>query len=412
MTQTSHSVARGLTPELMALILIWIAFFAFGLMFGGLGPSLQELAAATNSTLVEIGLITTLSFVGGLLVQSVAGTMIDRWGTLPLLMGGSVLILIGTFGYTISPVLIVVLALAGLGGVGHGLLDVSGQLLAAQAFPRQRLRALNSVHLFFGVGAMAGPAVASFTLTQMGTALPALWLGCALFVIVIPCFWLLGRRLRLHGKVQAQVDGISSTSKAQTLYRSPLLWLLGLVILIYVGIETGIGNWTPVYMQQAVAYTAADAALVAFGYWMAFTVGRLAATLFGSQLRPHMLMLVVLLGSGAGGLLLSISGSNATLAVAATIMIGFFFGPIYPAVMAVTTEVFSVAQGKAASVIVAMGSVGGMILPWVQGVILERVSPAANTVYVLVTILAMFGVFIAVRTAERARTQVLVAAGD
>ncbi len=50
--------------------------------------------------------------------------------------------------------------------------------------------ALNLVNVFFAVGAVAGPFVASLTLRWWGSALPALWLGALLF---LPQLWLAPR---------------------------------------------------------------------------------------------------------------------------------------------------------------------------------------------------------------------------
>jgi fucose permease len=64
--------------------------------------------------------------------------------------------------------------------------------------------------------------------------------------------------------------------------------------------------------------------------------------------------------------------------------------------MAITTEVFHRGPGKAASVVAAMGSVGGMILPWLQGMLLENHGPSASVVFVAIGGGAMLTLYIGV----------------
>jgi nitrate/nitrite transporter NarK len=46
--------------------------------------------------------------------------------------------------------------------------------------------------------------------------------------------------------------------------------------------------------------------------------------------------------------------------------------------MAIITRFFKENAGKAAGAAAAMGSLGGMLLPWLQGVILERLGTGAS----------------------------------
>ncbi|MEO7912961.1 MAG: hypothetical protein ABIV47_25210 [Roseiflexaceae bacterium] len=67
------------------------------------------------------------------------------------------------------------------------------------------------------------------------------------------------------------------------------------------------------------------------------------------------------------------SSGNAALTVIALILIGFCFGPIFPTVLSIVTVTFRRAPGTAAGVVVAMGSLGSMLLPWLQGALLVAI---------------------------------------
>jgi fucose permease len=102
-----------------------------------------------------------------------------------------------------------------------------------------------------------------------------------------------------------------------------------------------------------------------------------------------MLLRLSLAGALAGAVLLAISPGNAALTVVAVILIGFCFGPIFPTALSIVTATFRRAPGTAASVVVAMGSLGGMLLPWIQGALLESRGPSSSTLLVAAGALAM-----------------------
>jgi len=361
-----------------------MSFFALGLITAALGPALPDLAANASSNLATIGAIFTALFLGGFITQLIAGPLNDRLGQRPVLLVGIGLLAAGICGIAISHALPLTLACALVAGLGHGAIDVSTNVLIAEVFAARSASALNLLNVFFGVGAVAGPAIAGLTLRVWGTALPVLWLGAGLMLVQAPFV----RRLASAPSV-AHHDDLATPGLA--LLRSPLLWVFGGLLLLYVGTETGIGGWTTTYMERTTTIGAA-AALVTAGFWLALTGGRVAGALIGARVAAGVLLRLSLAGALAGAVLLAISPGNAALTVVAVILIGFCFGPIFPTALSIVTATFRRAPGTAASVVVAMGSLGGMLLPWAQGTLLESRGPSASTVLVAAGALSMLAI--------------------
>src|SRR5205085_987017 len=76
-------------------------------------------------------------------------------------------------------------------------------------------------------------------------------------------------------------------------------WLLGLLLLIYTGIEIGLGAWLTLYMRTSTAMGAASAALVVSGFWLALTSGRALGVRLGMRMSAAGLLRLCL-----GGVLL------------------------------------------------------------------------------------------------------------
>ena len=62
-------------------------FFALGVITGALGLALPDLAANASSSLATIGAIFTALFLGGFIMQLIAGSLNDRLGQRPVLLG-------------------------------------------------------------------------------------------------------------------------------------------------------------------------------------------------------------------------------------------------------------------------------------------------------------------------------------
>jgi fucose permease len=157
---------------------------------------------------------------------------------------------------------------------------------------------------------------------------------------------------------------------------------MGAVLLIYVGVENGLGGWSTTYTNQTTGLSLEKSALVSSGYWGALTLGRLAAALVGVKIPARRLLLITFILSLAMGLVFAAFTGFLVPTIVSILSIGFFTGAVYPTMMSVIISTFSHAPGKAASVGAAMGSIGGMLIPLAQGYLQEEVSPNASAWYI------------------------------
>jgi len=389
MTQTQ--VQQKPLNKTVILICVWMIFVGIGLFWGATGPAVPDLARLTGTSVEAVGAMFTAVFFGALFAQLAAGQIMDRFGMRLLVLFGIVLSTAAVVGLVSSTTLITVLIFAAFVGIGHGAMDITSQVYITRIFEKDGLRALNSVHLFFGIGTVIGPTVASISLREMGSALPAIALAGAIPLLVFPLLWIHLRELPRSAKSESTVQ-----SAAKSVYRSPLLWMFGLMMLIYVGFETGVGGWTTVYMTSTAGMLEADAALITSGYWLTFTLGRLVATLLAARFTAGQMLLGAVTVSGAGVLLLLLSVGNAALSTLATLIIGLGCAPVYALVIALSAGAFPHASGRAASFAAAMGSLGGLSITPLQGVVLQRFGGAAMGGYLLAQTLIMLVLYVGI----------------
>lgn len=374
------------------LVVASAVLLGLGLTTAAVGVSLATLAQQTGNTVGELGALFTAMFIGSMTAQLISGPVNDRFDQRPTLLVGIALVTIGMIGLTLSQSLLLVLACALLTGMGSGSVLAGVSVLVAEVYAERAASALNMANVFFGLGAVVGPAVAGLSLRTWGTPFPAFWGGVTMLLLLAPLVPFLMTMPRMPR---------SRMRAARSVYRSPLLWALSLMILLYVGAEVGVSGWTAVYVQRTTGMEVAEAALVASGFWLALTAGRMLGALAGTRMTAQVLLLICAGGAAGAGLLLAMSVGNIVLTIGAVLLLGLFFGPIFPTGFAITTASFPQAPGAAGSVFMAVGSLGGALIPWVQGTLLERNGPPAAAFVTTVVTMLVFVIYLGILLSQR-----------
>jgi fucose permease len=208
-------------------------------------------------------------------------------------------------------------------------------------------------------------------------------------------------KLGVGGKVTREER--AATPKGASPYRSHAIWLFSVLLLLYVGVEVGTGGWLATYMQSTTQTIPQTAALVASGFYLALTAGRVAAAGLGTKLSPERLLMLSLVGAVLGGLVMLFGIGNSVVTIAGALLLGVSFGPVFPTVIAILTAYFAVGTGKAVSIVIASGSLGGTLIPLLQGILLKEVGAQALVQLIVVVTFGMLLLLGLFRVAERRR---------
>lgn len=358
------------------LVIACTTFLGMGLIVAAPGPALPDLAAQTGSTLTAVGAIYSASAFGALLSIAVGGTLTDRFGQKLMLLAGGILHGLGALGYSLAGSLPLMLVLAFLTGVGQGTVNISASVLVARAYPEQAVTALNVLNLFFGVGAMTSPAFAGLTIGLGSTGRSGLWLGGG--VMLAAALLLVPLLPKSRPSPSASSGQQSDRSASGAVLRSGALWVTGLMLLVYVGVENGMAAWATTYLTQTTTLDRSAGSLVTSGFWMMITVGRILAAGLGTRVGPVSLLRSFQIGAVGAATLLVLSTGAAGLSVAAVLLLGLSLGPVFPTTVGLATTAFPQAPGTASSVVISLASVGGMLLPPLQGAVMEGAGPRAS----------------------------------
>lgn len=292
----------------------------------------------------------TGSFSGGLLTE--------RFGRRRVMTIATVLIGLGTATLGLVPVWAVVLVAAVPAGFGSGAIDGGVNGLVLDLYPTARGRALNTLHLFFGIGALSSPLVVG-RLVESGVPWQAVVVGTAVATIPFAVLWAVV--LLPHGRHRAST--IAGEPKAGRLaFRWPLI-VLELAIACYVASEIGVSNWLIRFLED-VPLTTATTSLSLF--WGGLAVGRLVSARYSDRFDHLRYATVSALAAGLATIAAVLAPSTEA-SIALFAVVGLASGPVFPLIVAIGGERHPGRSAAVSGFLTSAAVIGGLIYPPVMG---------------------------------------------
>ncbi len=383
------------------IVLMFLGFISLGLPDGLLGTAWPSIAPERGVPLSALGQ-PLLAFTAGFLVSSVlSGRAIARMGVGVLLAISTATTASSLAVIALGPVWILTLAGAALLGIGGGAIDAGLNAYAAQhASPR----VTSWLHASYGVGATLGPLTMTGVFSAGGPwQLAYLIVAGGQFALAL-AFSVTHRRWRddetpAAGTVPAAAEHVG----LRVALRTPMVWLSGLVFLLYTGFEVAAGQWSFTLLTTSRGMSAVEAGQAVSLYWFGLTFGRILTGIVANRVAPTVLLRAAGIGAVAGSLLLWLG--NAPTAAGGLLLIGFSLAPIYPALIGTTAErVGAALTADTVGLQVAAASIGSATLPWLVGQAIE-ISDGTAIIGPAVMLIALiyFGLSILLELRTRAR---------
>jgi FHS family L-fucose permease-like MFS transporter len=150
------------------------------------------------------------------------------------------------------------------------------------------------------------------------------------------------------------------------------VWFGMLAIFVYVGAEVSIGSFMTNYiaLPQIGDMPEARAAGFVSLYWLGAMIGRFVGWLLLKRVDARRLLAVF--ATIAGVLVLTTMLSHGSVALWSVVAIGLFNSIMFPNIFTLGIERFGALTGAVSSLLV-LAIVGGAVVPWVQGLLADRI---------------------------------------
>lgn len=292
----------------------------------------------------------TGSFGGGMLTE--------RFGRRRVLAIATLLIGLGTAILGIVPIWAVVLLATVPAGFGSGAIDGGMNGLVLDLYPNARGRALNTLHLFFSVGALSSP-LAVGRLVEAGVPWQAVVLGTAAITVPIALLW---ATVRLPDGRHKASDAPGEPRPGRLALRWPLI-ALEIAIGCYVASEVGVSNWLIRFLEDVPLATATTSLSL---FWGGLTVGRLVSARVSDRFDHLHYAAVSALAAGLATIAaVLVPSTQASIALFA--VVGFASGPVFPLIIAIGGERHPTRSAAVSGFLTASAVIGGVIYPPVMG---------------------------------------------
>jgi fucose permease len=349
-----------MTSRRLLFAIACLGMLAFGIVLTTLGAVLPSVIERFGIDTAAAGALFLLMTFGILLGSLVFGPIVDRNGYKGMLLVATGLILAGLEGIAFAPSLGWLRVAVALIGFGGGIIDGGTNALVADVSADGRTAGLSLLGVFFGVGAVGVPFVLGsllglFSYSAIIAAVGAFVLVPLLVIAATP----------FPAPKQAQGFPLAA---AAGLLRDPVLLLMGCMLFLESGMEITVGGWTTTFFEQELGIADRRALVYLSLYWFGMMLGRLA---LGSALRrvPPARVLLGCIAIGFAGALVLIVTRDPSLAALGVFLIGLGFAATFPVVLGFVGDRWAELSGTAFSIVMVMALTGGMILPWLTGVL-------------------------------------------
>lgn len=338
----------------VALIaLLAVGFVSLGLPDGMLGVAWPSMRRDFDRPLDALGAILILFTAGYLTSSFGTGSILGRMRVGTLLTLSTLLTGLSLLAFAIAPAWAVIVAIAGVAGLGAGAID-SG--LNAYAALHHSPATLHWIHAAYGVGAAASPLFLGHLLAQGGRWQTGYAAAGGLELVLAGCF--LATRRWWHTQPEAVTSPVpvaaastmaSAPSPQPTPDASPdrpsLRETLRLgrvrfgiaVFFLYTGLEAAVGAWAFTLLTAHYHLPEDSAGRWVGAYWASLAAGRVLAGVFSRRLTP---LTVIRLAAGAllAGTVLPLALRHPAAAQLALILLGFACAPVFPLLIALTPQ--------------------------------------------------------------------------
>jgi len=287
-----------------------------------------------------------------------AGPLADRYGSKGFTLAGNGVIAAGLIGMAAAPTYAAFCAAAFCLGLGAGTLDLVLSPVVAALNPRRRSAAMNWLHSFYCVGAVA-TTLAGAAALRIGFD----WRRTCLALLPLPLA-LAGAFAPLPFPALVTGDGLRQPMR-RLLGDS---WFIGALIVIGVGgaTEMGMAQWLPAYAETSLGFSKWVGGVGLALFSVAMAAGRMAVGSLGARANPFSLIAWCCASSVCLFLLGSFCPAPGA-ALAACVAAGFSGSALWPTMLAVAADRFPSGGASMFGALAAAGNAGGILMPWVVG---------------------------------------------
>ncbi len=342
-------------------------------MVGELLPAIME---DFNLTMSQGGLLQTVFNIGGIAALLCMLYFSDRIRKSKLVYFGFLItaITLAAAGLFVKSYSLLMLSFVVLGS-STKVFDVAVNAFVNDINTKGREFFLQMLHMAFGIGAVFGPAYASFMIINSYGWETAIWFLALVFAVVL--FVSIFTMIKPSESIEKNL--VHHKHKAlglMSLIRNPQVWILFIGAGCFSGAYVGVVTWFPTYAKTLTGRAGALSGLILSIFFFGYVISRGIASIILTVKNARFL---IILTSFMGGLTFIIAFliSQTWAFFAFMPLAGFFAGATLPMIIFVACTIFPNNSGGVTTILYIGISVFAMVIPFAMGSIGDNYGIAA-----------------------------------
>ncbi len=355
-------------------ITLLVNFVLFGASMTIFGASIPKIIRLYDWSYSAAGLVLAASAIGYFISTFISGFLIKyvggRWVVvITLIVAGASFLFFARF-----PSVAMNFALNFLIGFGQGGTEVVSNVTIIRMEQDGKSRLMNLLHASFCIGAFIGPlGVAGLIGSTVGWQLIFPIVGGAILLTAAALFFRKFPDVKDITPPAPEIPGeLTVTGRESRIgnnaMRRVLLGMYSALILLYVGIELSMSNWSAEFFVVRLGTAEGTGAFMVALLWVGLFAGRIGLSLFYHGTRQEVVLFVLTSASALLILLMLFSESPAASAIL-MFLVGLGLSGIYPLVMTLVGK--GSRSTVAVGIVTTAGGVGSLSFPYILALIAD-----------------------------------------
>lgn len=369
----------------LLLVIIYLAFISLGLPDSLLGAAWPTMHAEMGVPLSYAGVISMI-IAGGTIVSSLQSDRLTRrFGTGKVTAFSVATTAAALFGFSMTRSFWLLCLWAVPYGLGAGSVDASLNNYVALHY---KSRHMSWLHCMWGVGAMTGPYLMGYALTN-GHGWNAGYRYIGIIQVVLTAILFISLPLWKGGSDGGAEKQDGGPMKLRQIFAIPGAKAVMLCFFCYCAIEQTASLWASTYLSEVRGMSPEQAAGLASLFFIGITLGRGFSGFLTMRFTDPQMIRMGCCGIALGILAMLLPGPD-LLAMGGLILIGLGCAPIYPCIIHSTPAHFGADRSQAViGVQMASAYVGTLAMPPLFGLLAGRFTVGLMPIYLAALLVIM-----------------------
>ncbi|MGN9164374.1 MFS transporter [Tissierellaceae bacterium HCP3S3_D8] len=359
------------------------AFFINGITSLIIGAIMPSILADFNMGYDKGGMLLSVQSIGNLIASFLGGVVSVYLGRKNAIVILSSMTTLGFAGMVImkSPAFLLIPFF--MTGIGRGSVSNMSNTIVNDVSDGAP-EALNILHTFFAVGAFMAPFFASWSFNM-----DLSWRFVISVVTVLSTIMIVIFSTMKINNVKPEWEKNKRKGKVSLEYlRNIDFYISSGILFFYVGVEYAVNGWIVTYLKDTGIMSTSLAQKVLSILWIIIIFGRLFSAYISKIVDKRTILLASSIGTMIFFVLFMLSSSIWRI-IGCILGLGFCLSGIYPTAISNVGSVLKESD-LAMGTLLAVAGLGGIIMPYVTGIVAEKNGIAGGMLTITVAIIFMF----------------------